>query len=60
MAFCIYCGARIEEGSRFCIQCGRPVYDEAQSSPVQDFLASEVAGEMELGGWDAEEDETNK
>ena len=24
--FCIYCGARIDEGQNFCSQCGRPVY----------------------------------
>lgn len=76
MAFCIYCGAKLDEGSNFCTQCGSPVDNTPASrrqepapapapkaAPVSnipkilDFLASDVAGEMELGGW---EDVVNK
>lgn len=26
--FCIYCGAKIEEGQNFCADCGKPIYRE--------------------------------
>lgn len=59
MAYCIYCGAELMEGSKFCIRCGRPVAMETKSAQVPDFLAPDVAGEMELGFIEAIEDENN-
>lgn len=44
------------EGSKFCIRCGRPVAMETKSVQVPEFLASDVAGEMELGYLEATED----
>lgn len=26
MSFCVYCGAQMEDGSRFCSKCGKPVF----------------------------------
>ncbi len=35
--FCIYCGAKIDAGQNFCIECGKPIYEE---KPIE-FVRSE-------------------
>ena len=32
MSYCVYCGSKMGEGDRFCVNCGKPVYDGADSS----------------------------
>lgn len=60
---CSYCGARIEKADRFCTQCGHLLTPQQEEpAPVLDFMASDTAGEMELGGWEEvlEEEEKKK
>lgn len=102
MAYCIYCGARLEKDALFCTQCGKPTEEApAKSAPslkkepccphcgaqadkddlfctqcgkplkfqqppkeqvltILEFMASDIAGEMELGGWEEVLDERKK
>lgn len=32
--FCIYCGAELKPGAKFCIRCGKAVYQEAEETPA--------------------------
>ena len=43
MAFCIYCGRALTEGSRFCAGCGKAV---TVSAPVEEPPAVAVSGEQ--------------
>ena len=47
--FCIYCGAELREGARFCAKCGKPVAQPAAAQtqqpvapPVQQPTASQA------------------
>lgn len=37
--FCVKCGAKIEEGAAFCVQCGTPVQIQAQPAQGQPLQA---------------------
>ena len=32
--FCIYCGAELKPDAKFCIRCGKAVYQEAGEAPA--------------------------
>lgn len=50
--FCIYCGAKIDEGQNFCAECGKPVYKEKpiiQKSPSKyDKRINELSQEYNI------------
>lgn len=49
MAFCVKCGAKLEEGSRFCPQCGAPA-QQADQARQEAQPRTTVQGENKLMG----------
>lgn len=44
MAFCVNCGAKLDESSRFCIYCGSPVLNQ-ESDKAQETAAEDISVE---------------
>lgn len=57
MSFCIHCGSKLPDGSRFCINCGAPV-DEPEAinvqQPVQPFQEAVQGQTTQLPQYDEE------
>ena len=45
--FCIYCGAKIDSGQKFCTQCGKPVYHEEEVVEATPSKYDEIIDNLE-------------
>ena len=50
MKYCIYCGAKLSEGSKFCSRCGKSVYEVStqQKTNFEEVSKSTLESESEL------------